>query len=219
VSGFFFFFLQMNQREPNHEITQNRHHEKDTKIDESETMNPMQAKTLGVTLFILMCAAFAAAQSNHSVYTSLSTRSCRTIRSTSNEGGSYVGICPGVAGYKLQSEEGDLRQNIQVITPSGKKHSLELWNVIGSGFSLLGEKAEWRVKHQNGKLVPVALIIRYNVANPEDSTKGTSYLAVAKITAAKICITDKIAPAANANVAARNAADNAAAKTCLESSQ
>jgi len=179
----------------------------------------MQTKTFGVTLFILICAAFAGAQSNDSVYTSLSTKACRTIKSTTAEGGSYVGICPGVAGYKLQSEEGDLRQNIQVITPSGKKHSLELWNVIGSGFSVHGEKAEWRVKHQNGKIIPVALIVRYNVANPEDSTKGTSWLAVAKITAAKICITDKIAPGANANVAARNPADNAVAKPCLESPQ
>jgi len=176
-------------------------------------------KILIVTLWLLASAAFASAQSNDSVYTSLSTKSCRTIRSTSNDGGSYVGICPGVAGYKLQSEEGDLRQNIQVITPSGKKHSLELWNVIGSGFSALGEKAEWRVKRQNGKVIPVALIVRYNVANPEDSTKGTSYLAVAKITSTKICITDKIAPGANANVAARNAGDNAAAKPCLESSE
>jgi hypothetical protein len=176
----------------------------------------MQIKTLGVTLFILMCAAFASAQSNDSVYTSLSTKACRTIRSTSKEGGSYVGICPGVAGYKLQSEEGDLRQNIQVITPSGKKHSLELWNVVGSGFSALGEKAEWRVKRQNGKTTLVALILRYNVANPEDSTRGTSWLAVAKITAAKICITEKISPKANANVEARAAADSAANKPCLQ---
>src|SRR6266699_4358069 len=104
----------------------------------------MRIKTLGLALCVLMCAAFASAQSNESVYTSLSTKSCRTIRSTSTGGGSYVGICTGVAVYKLQSEEGDLRQNIQVITPSGKKHSLELWNVIGSGFSVHGEKAEWR---------------------------------------------------------------------------
>ena len=84
---------------------------------------------------------------------------------------------------------------------------------------MLGEKAEWRVKRQNGKTIPVALIVRYNVANPEDSAKGSSYLAVAKITAAKICVTDKIAPGANANVAARLAADNAGMKPCLESSQ
>lgn len=176
-------------------------------------------KICSALLLLMAGATTASAQSIDSVYTSLSTKACRTIRSTSSEAGSYVGICPGVAGFKLQSEEGDLRQNIQVITPAGKKHSLELWNVIGSGFSALGEKAEWRVRRQNGKIVPVALILRYNVANPEDSTKGTSWLAVAKITPTKICVTDKIAPGANANVAARNAADHAATKPCLESSQ
>ena len=173
-------------------------------------------KITGAILFLIGCGTLAAAQSIDSVYTSLSTKACRTIRSTTSEGGSYVGICPGVAGYKLQSEEGDLRQNIQVITPSGKKHSLELWNVVGSGFSVHGEKAEWRVKRQRGKVVPIALIVRYHVANPEDSTKGTSWLAVAKITAAKICVTDKIAPGPNANVVARTAADNSANKPCLE---
>lgn len=171
---------------------------------------------IGATLCLLACATFASAQSNRSVYTSLSTRDCRTIKSTSAEGGSYVGVCPGVAGYKLQSEEGDLRQNIQVITPKGEKHSLDLWSVVGSSFSSLGEKAEWRVTTKKGKQVPVALIVRYNVANPEDSTKSTSWLAVAKITAAKICVTDKVGPQANANVAARAAADSASTKPCLQ---
>ena len=118
----------------------------------------------------------------------------------------------------MQVEEGDLRQNIQVITPAGKKHSLDLWTVVGSSFSSLGDKAEWRVRTQKGKVVPVALIIRYNLSNPEDSSKITSYLAVTKITASKICVTDKIAPGANANVAARTAADNSADKPCLETS-
>jgi hypothetical protein len=167
-------------------------------------------------LLVSLMSLTAHAQSNQSLYTSLSEKQCKTIRSNPNEGGSYVGICPGVAGYKLQIEEGDLRQNIQVIVPGGGKHSLELWSVVGSSFSSLGEKAEWRVKTQIGKPVPVALIVRYHVANPEDSTKGTSYLAVAKITPAKICVTDKIGPGKNANLTARTTADNAASKPCLE---
>jgi hypothetical protein len=173
-------------------------------------------KVLIIATLLLGMSAIAAAQTNDSVYTSLKT--CRTIKSTSAEGGSYVGICNGVAGYKLQLEEGDLRQNIQIITPAGQKHSLELWNVVGSSFSSLGEKAEWRIKRNGAKITPMALIVRYNVANPEDSTKSTSWLAVAKITGSKICITDKIAPKANANVEARTAADNAANKPCLQSS-
>lgn len=176
----------------------------------------MKIANLGWVVFcILVCAVCASAQPNRSVYTNLGAKSCRPA--DSSEDGSYVGICPGVGGYKLQVEEGDLRQNIQVITPAGKKHSLDLWTVVGSSFSSLGEKAEWRVRTQRGKVVPVALIVRYNLSNPEDSTKGTSYLAVTKITAGKICVTDKIPPGAGANQAARVAADASANKPCLES--
>jgi hypothetical protein len=179
----------------------------------------MKIVNLGLVVFcILVCAASAPAQSNRSAYTNLGAKTCRTIKADSSEAGSYVGICTGVGGYKLQVEEGDLRQNIQVITPAGQKHSLDLWIVVGSSFSSLGEKAEWRVRTQRGKSVPVALIVRYNLSNPEDSTKITSYLAVAKITASKICVTDKIAPGPDANVAARTAADKSADKPCLENS-
>lgn len=171
-----------------------------------------------VGFWILVCAVCVSAQSNRSVYTNLGEKSCRTIKADSSEAGSYEAICPGVGGFKLQVEEGDLRQNIQVITPAGQKHSLDLWTVVGSSFSSLGEKAEWRVRTVKGKVVPVALIVRYSVSNPEDSTKTTSYLAVTKITASKICVTEKIAPGANANVAARTAADKSADKPCLESS-
>ena len=177
----------------------------------------MKAINLGRVVFcVLVCAVCASAQSNRSVYTNLGEKSCRTVKADSSEGGSYVGLCGGVGGYKLQVEEGDLRQNIQVITPAGQKHSLDLWTVVGSSFSSLGEKAEWRVRTQKGRVVPVALIIRYNLSNSEDSTKMTSYLAVTKITASKICVTDKIAPGAAANVAARAAADKSADKPCLE---
>jgi hypothetical protein len=179
----------------------------------------MKTLNLGRVVFcMLVCVVVVSAQSNRSVYTNLGEKSCKTIKADSSEAGSYEAICPGVGGYKLQVEEGDLRQNIQVITPGGQKQSLDLWTVVGSSFSSLGEKAEWRVRTQKGKVVPVALIIRYNLSNPEDSTKISSYLAVAKITPSKSCVTEKIPPGAGANVAARAAADKSADKPCLETS-
>jgi hypothetical protein len=103
------------------------------------------------------------------------------------------------------------------MSPSGKKHTLEFWNIISNGFSHVGEKAEWRVIRKNGKIVPVALIVRFTANdNSGDSPKPISYLAVAKITPQKICVTDKIAPSATANEEARRAADAAADKPCLE---
>ena len=163
---------------------------------------------------ILLLATVAAGQSNRSVYTSLHEKQCRTIKTTSAD---YEGRCRGVGGYTLLLSEGDLRQNVTVVTAQGTKHSLDLWIVVSSAFSSVGPKAEWRMAMQNGKLVPVALIIRYNASeDPEQPNKLNSYLAVAKITPTEICVTDKILPGPKANEEARRAADAAATKPCLK---
>jgi hypothetical protein len=153
------------------------------------------------------------AQANRSVYTSLEEKECRTIKTAKSEAEDYEGQCRGVAGYTLIVTEGDLRQNVTVVTPKGAKHSLELWDVISGGFSSVGAKAEWRL----AKRAPVALIVRYNASeDPEHPEKKSSYLAVTKITATEICVTDKISPGANANDEARRAADIASTKPCLK---
>ncbi|HEX8922981.1 MAG TPA: hypothetical protein VF766_16015, partial [Pyrinomonadaceae bacterium] len=128
-----------------------------------------------------------------------------------------VQACRGVGGYNLQLEYGDARESITVFSPNKQKHPLELWHIVSSGFSSVGQKAEWRVTTKNGKQVPIALIVRFNASeNPEDSSKITSYLVVAKITPQKICVTDKIAPSATQNEEARRAADASADKPCLQ---
>jgi hypothetical protein len=121
--------------------------------------------------------------------------------------------CRGAAGYTLVVTEGDLRQNITVVTPKGMKHSLDLWEVVSGGFSYVGPRAEWRLAKQK----PVALIFRYNASeDAENPDKKSSYLVVTKITSTEICVTDKISPGANANDEARRAADTAATRPCLK---
>ena len=174
-------------------------------------------KVLVCLIAILSCAAMAAAQSNSSVYTPLGDKDCRKIKSAEAGDDGYEGRCPGTAGYSLLLSEGDLRQNITIVTPKGTQHSLDLWSVVSGGFSSVGPKAEWRLATQKGKPVPVALIIRYNASeDPESPNKLTSYLAVAKITPTEICVTDKISPGPKANEDARRAADAASTKPCLK---
>jgi hypothetical protein len=174
-------------------------------------------KVLVCLIAILSCAAPAVAQSNRSVYTPLGDKDCRKIKSAEAGDDGYEGRCPGTAGYSLLLSEGDLRQNITIITPKGSQHSLDLWSVVSGGFSSIGPKAEWRLTTQKGKLVPVALIIRYNASeDPESPNKITSYLAVAKITPTEICVTDKISPGPKANEDARRAGDAASTKPCLK---
>jgi hypothetical protein len=171
-------------------------------------------------LVLTIAAVFAlaltvSADSITSVYSSLSK--CKLV-TTGHD--SSTRACVGVAGYNLRLEYGDARESITVISPNGRKHPLNFGEVISSGFSSVGEKAEWRVTHKNGKLVPIALIVRFNAStDPSDSSKVTSYLAVAKITPQKICVTDKIAPSATVNEDARRAADASADKPCLEQMQ
>jgi hypothetical protein len=169
---------------------------------------------------LLFSAVITMAQTNSSVYTPLAEKQCKTIKGPDRETGDYEGRCPGAAGYTLLVTEGDLRQNVIVVTPKGAKHSLELWDVISGGFSSVGPRAEWRMAKQSNKLVPVALIIRYNANDdPESPNKQSSYLAVTKITATEICVTDKINPGPKANEDARTAADAAATKPCLKKNQ
>ncbi|HEV2913095.1 MAG TPA: hypothetical protein VGX92_07255 [Pyrinomonadaceae bacterium] len=171
---------------------------------------------MGVTDYRVVAQYTGASVSNTSIYTDIAGNKCRTIK-VIRETGEAVQRCPGVAGYKLEVEDGDARMSISVVAPNGKKSELSYWHVITQSFSSLGDKAEWRVRRVRGKVVPVALIVRVHAnedsSNPE---KTTSYLAVAKITPRKTCVTDKIAPGAEANEEARRAADSAARKPCLE---
>lgn len=170
--------------------------------------------TLTLTVLLSSVSTEALGQ-NQSTYTSLDPKQCTKVKTA--EVGDYEGRCRGVGGYSLLVVEGDLRQNVTVITPQGAKHSLELWQVVSSAFSSLGPKAEWRVTRKNGKLIPYGLIVRFNASeDAEHPDKTTSYLAVAKITSSSICVTDKIPPGAKANEQARIAADNAASRACLQ---
>lgn len=165
-------------------------------------------RTLLPIALIGLLSVFAAGQ-NRSVYTSTKAGACKTLRSTAEGTGSYVGECSGVGGYKLRLIEGDIRQTIDIITPARKKLELNFWNIYSS-FSSIGEKVEWRIKGG----VPVALIARYNVADPEGTKPSTSYLMISKISGSSACVTDVVPPGAKQNEEARILADAAADKPC-----
>jgi hypothetical protein len=171
-------------------------------------------------ILVLLCGlqiVEAKAQTNQSVYTSLEEKQCRVIKAANTDEDDYEVRCRGTAGYTLLVSEGDLRQNITVITPQGARHSLDLWDVVSGAFSSVGPKAEWRIRTQNKKSAPVALIVRFNASEDvEQPDKRTSYLVVTKITPTEICVTDKISPGPTANEDARRAADVAATKPCLK---
>lgn len=168
-------------------------------------------KIIILIAFIAVTATVSFGQ-NTSVYTSLDTKDCKTLEQEDEGAGWYRGECRGVGGYKLEVTEGDLRQSINIVSPSGDKSELS-FGAVSSGFSSVGAKAEWRLK---GK-TPVGLIVRFNASeDPADATKITSYLIVIKIKSSGSCITDVVKPSKSQNVLARNFADQAGGKPCKE---
>ncbi|HKY63101.1 MAG TPA: hypothetical protein VJR29_06760 [bacterium] len=148
-----------------------------------------------------------------SVYTELTAAKCKLVK----EDVEYQEEkCPGVGGYSLLSIYSDQRQSITVVTPQGKEHPLNYWEVITPAMSHLGDKAEWRIVKEGGKSQPKALIVRVTTAPHLQKELKASYLAVAKIGDDAICVTDRIEPGPKANELARQAADSAAAKPCLK---
>jgi hypothetical protein len=165
---------------------------------------------------IFPLAVFAQTKNIESVYTSLSDKVCKAIKSNPNEGGDYRGMCPGVGGYKLELLEGDLRQTINVIAPNRKSYPLDLWSVVTPQFSAVGEKAEWRVIKSGKTVTPKALIFRYNASKGSDRPEQTdSFLVIVKITNKTACVTDVVEPSVKyQNIVARQLADASAIKPC-----
>ncbi len=59
------------------------------------------------------------------IYSSLDTNDCKTLEYNEDEAGWYKGRCAGTAGYQLDLMEGDIRQTLTVINPTGNEF---LWN-------------------------------------------------------------------------------------------
>lgn len=149
------------------------------------------------------------------IYTELDGKGCKTVNLNEEIGASDT-VCEGLAGYKLSVEDFDARMDLTVIDPAGKKYKLDFAEKTGeASFSAIANKVEWRVIKNNGKVVPVGLIVRWNASNPEDSQKTTSYLMVSKITEKESCVVGVIKPSATANEEARKLADIATTKPCL----
>lgn len=125
--------------------------------------------------------------------------------------GAYTLNCSGTKGFRLLVHVDDERSSISVVGPDRKVFPLNFWDVVTSGFSSLGPKAEWRLAKKDGKSAPIGLIVRVNSVDQTDldHPKQVSYLAIAKVSKEMACVTSVIkADSKESNIRARSDADN-----------
>ncbi|HMU64816.1 MAG: hypothetical protein U1E82_07140 [Nitrosomonas sp.] len=175
-------------------------------------------KTIVVILILVLSSSsvFSQTAKIQSVYTNLSGDNCYMV-SNDLETGSTIQQCPGINGYSLFVLDDDNRVSITLISPDHKEYPLNFWTVITKSFSVIGENAEWRVLKTYENSSPIALIIRVDADIQEDleSPRKESYLAIARISADKVCVIAKILYSEKAKEIARLIADNLVFNDCL----
>ncbi len=161
--------------------------------------------------------AAAANTEPQSVYTSLNVSSCTKAVDESDPNETVYFVCPGVAGYLLQIRQVESgRSSVNVVNPAKQQFPLDYQDIVTRSMSSLGSKAEWRIRTENGKSFPLALIVRVMAReNQRDPEKITNiYLAVAKITAIGVCVTDRVRQGSKSATEVRALADSAATRSC-----
>ena len=165
---------------------------------------------------LLVFGPFAVAESG-SVFTELTESACAVVPASGEPGDTEDGLrCDGPAGYQVLTYVGDDRASASVIDPSGARHDLELWQVVTRNFSSLGPRAEWVIKQQDGKAVPIALILPVLAHEDIDQPDHTTlYHAVAKLTPEETCVVERVV-ATGSEPRAAGWAEGLAAAPCLE---
>lgn len=169
-----------------------------------------------ITTVLLFCLSSLVFAQNDSAYTSIQPSDCRFLH-VDEESGSSVSRCKGFAGYQLELLEGDLRQTLDLLSPSQQRFQLDYLSNVSTAFSFFGKLVEWRFDKSHRPKKPHAFIVRFNVSeDPEKPERHTSYLVVSKITPQQACITNIVRPQVNANQLARQLADQATQAACIQ---
>lgn len=177
--------------------------------------NPMHRPTLPALLLLL---AAAGAQAATSQYSDLYGAACKTI-DIDHGSGARTRRCTGVAGYRLLVHEANGQTSIDIVTPRGAVYPLEYWDVLAPGVARVGRKAEWRLEARAGRLVPTALLVRLDTAEP--AVRGPRFarsggiITAARIESDGACVVYQGNGAQRSGDTAARTAAAAARYTCL----
>lgn len=132
-------------------------------------------------------------------------KDCRLVDSKEDEDWS-VSRCSGPAGWSLQLDYGDAREDLRIVRAGEPSQPLGLPYLAGGGFNSLGDTAEWRGTGEGADFAPEVLIVRnHSNRDPESTDKQTALLEVIDLVQA--CVIAQIPPGPGQNEQARAEAD------------
>ncbi len=180
-------------------------------VDGGDANGNQKARDMADGAKAYVCPGAAELTNPTSVFTTM--ENCKVTASSDEGDGWSESACTGTSGYSLGINSGDLRDNVIVSTPSGKKVDLEIWGLGGGGFSWVGPTADWRVHGPNRDVH--ALVFRRHMTIDEQGHENNT-LVVVKINGDTACVFDHIDAKKHpdANVLAHVAADKSFSAAC-----
>ncbi|MEI9408419.1 hypothetical protein [Mesorhizobium salmacidum] len=130
--------------------------------------------------FAGLCQAAQAGEIS-SAYTDLDwKKDCVTYAQAEQGDGDWADLaCSGYRGYSVLIGYDDARESLFYGFPPGGDMT-SAWESF-SALNSSGAKVEWRIETNGDKAVPFAVIHRRSISDPEDETKKTEVLLVAKV--------------------------------------
>ncbi len=153
-----------------------------------------------------------------SAFTDIEAGKCKTGESNKKEGWS-IRLCEGFAGYRFEVYQDEIRQSMNVISPTGEKSELDFQTLVAGGHSTFAQSVEWRYKKIDGKPVPMSFMVQFNSNDPKADMKSTPLWVVVKVSPAGSCITDVVANSPTQVEEARAFADNIEPRPCRTANQ
>jgi hypothetical protein len=170
-------------------------------------MNKISILKVLCMAIVISAAAISANSQVTSKYTSLREKDCRKLKVSGKDNIIYHAVCNGVAGYKLELFASEEHEWVEIVTPKGKHFDV---STQSASYNHLDNKAEWRMR----RALPIGLIIRYNIMNPEVTKVDSSPLIVSKVAKNSACVVDIVDGSKTQNTRARQLADSAAGRPC-----
>ena len=103
-------------------------------------------------------------------------------------------ICNGIPGYQLLYAGSKSGPQIIVVTPDGKRHPLEYWDVKSPDFVSVENRVSWHIARSGRRITPLALVLWVNEKDDEYTRMRGTVTVIAKITPKEICVVGRVRP-------------------------
>ncbi len=144
------------------------------------------------------------------ISTDLSGSDCKPADTAKDQG---ARICKGVEGYSLLLRGDELKPEVYLIAPNGRRYQVHYWNTSDPKYQGLSGFVTWTVVRVSRK--SIAVIFRPEIAPRQDYTYSDSYDIIARVSPGPVCIVGSVSAGSTSAAESIGIASSPIGRRCL----